>query len=528
VRLASLLDDRPRPVHEDQTSILMLDRKPIEWQGSRQRGIGWIEGDLWRPGAGVHDWREAARLGATGLVLDGRRRFLHSAVNGLAPLYWIEDRGATYFASRIDPLVRSAPARLSIDWDAWAAIIALRYPLGERTPFAEIRRLPPFSTLRRRFGRGRTQSPTWPWAEIEPDADLASAADATVEALRESLAPVPAGTVCPLSGGRDSRMLFCVLAEDGRLNSAISASDDEGETIEEDLAAPVAAAFDVPHERLAGSAAMYAEDWEERARRVEYQFADHPWLVPVARRLEGLTTPVADGFAIDTFVQSDRHFGPPEALKHHQGRQASLVLFDSLRRYGLTHLSLTEDFHGPIESRTREQFLAAVRPFEGHPSQNILSIYSTRSRRGVATYPTGLLGESAQILTPGASDPAVRAALSASTQAKANGRLYEAIFERLVPAAGRLPSTNNTPRSGPRLPRRWRSDFALDFQRRSLGDGPLAPHLSPVLRGWLEAPDGVELAGDLRLGIESISMLHTWWRRYRDCLREVDPAELRG
>jgi hypothetical protein len=43
---------------------------------------------------------------------------LHSSVNGLGPIYWIEDRDATYFASRIDPLVVTAAAPLSIDWDA--------------------------------------------------------------------------------------------------------------------------------------------------------------------------------------------------------------------------------------------------------------------------------------------------------------------------------------------------------------------------------------------------------------------------
>jgi hypothetical protein len=528
LRLAALLDERPRLVHEDESSLLMLDREPIRWQGTRQRGAGWIVGDRWRPQAGVGDWQEAARLGAAGLVLDGRRRFLHSPLNGLAPLYWVEDGNAVYFASRIEPLVRSSPSRFSIDWDAWAAIIALRYPLGESTPFAEVRRLGPCSTLRRRFGRARVQSPTWPWAEIDPRADLASAADAVVEGLREGLADLPGGIVCPLSGGRDSRMLFCTLAQNGLVDSVVSTSDDEGETIEEDLAGPVAAAFGVPQERLAGSPSDYPADWAERASRVEYQFADHAWLVPVARRLEGVATPVPDGFGIDVFIQSERHFNPPEALDHRQRRRAALALFDVLRRYGLAHRALEEDFHGPIESRAREQFLAAARPFEGHPSQNLLSLYATRSVRGIATYPTGLLGAGAEVLTPGGGDRVVSAALSTTPQQKLDGRLYEAIFERLAPEAGRLPSTSDTPRSGPHLPRRWRSGFALEAHRRSLADGPLAGHLSTELRAWLTAPEGVELSGDLRLGIESISMLHAWWRRYRDCLHEVDAGDLRG
>ncbi len=508
--------------------MLMLDRAPIEWRGARQRGLGWIEGELWRGDSGVEDWRAAARRGGCGLVIEGRRRYLHTAVNGLAPLYWIEDRGATYFASRIDPLVRSSTSALSIDWDAWAAIVSLRYPLGERTPFAEVRRLGPFATLRRRFGRTRAEAQTWPWAEIEPDADLGTAAERMVSALGEALAPLPGGISCPLSGGRDSRMLFLALAHDGRVAGALTVPDDEGDTHEEDLAAAVAAALGVPHERLAGTAADYPADWTERARQVEHQFADHAWLVPLARRLEGVAAPVPDGFGIDVFLAAGHHFYTAETLDTRDGRRAGRALFDSLRRYGLAHRALAEDFQGPIEARSREQFRVATRHLEGHPSQAILSFYATRALRGVSHYATGLLGSRATIVTPGVSDAVVAATLSVSPGEKLGGSLYEAVFELLAPAAASLPSTADTPRRPPRLPRRWRSSFALDAHRRSLEDGPLAAHLSPELRAWLAAPDGVELSGDLRLGLESVSLLHAWWRRYRDCLREVDAGELRG
>jgi hypothetical protein len=526
LRLAASAGAGTRPVHEDGDSILMLDREPLAWSGRRQRGRGWVEGGRW-DGTAAESWEQAARGGACGLAIDGRRRCLHTAVNGLAPLYWMEERDATYFCSRIDPLVRSSPRPLSIDWEAWCAIVALRYPLGERTPFAEVRRLGPYSTLHRRRGRTAVRSPAWPWAEIEPTAGLDDAADAVVEELRGALAGLPGEIVCPLSGGRDSRMLFCALAQEGRVRRVLTASDDEGETLEEDLAAPVAASFGVPQERLAGLAADYPADWEERAARVEYQFADHAWLVPVARRLDGGSAPVPDGFGIDVFVQSERHFNPPEALDHRRGRRASLAMFDALRRYGLADRALSEELRGPVESSARKQFLAATRAFRGHPSQNLLSMYATRSLRGVATYPTGLLGSGAEVIAPGACDGVVSATLSTTPGLKLDGRLYEAVFARLDPAAGRLPSTADTPRSGPRLPRRWRSAPALEAHRRLLAEGPLAAHLAPELRTWLAAPQDVELSGDLRLGMEAVSMLHAWWRRYRGCLREVDASDLR-
>jgi hypothetical protein len=447
----------------------------------------------------------------------------------LAPIYWLEEDGATYFASRIDPLVRSARGPLSIDWQAWAATIALRYPVGERTPFEEVRRLPGMATMRRRrFAGTQIRVETSPWEETEPCVSVDLASERVVEALNFSLEPVEGEVICPLSGGRDSRILFCALARDRRVARAITTSDDEGDTHEEALAAPVAAASGVPHERLLGSAADYTSDWEERARRVEYQFVDHAWLVPVMRRLEGVAAPVPDGFGFDIFFASGRHFYTPETLDYRAGEKANRAMFDLIRRYGRGHHALAPEFHAPVESSARDQYLAAARRYEGHPSQAILSLYAIRSLRGVSTYSTSLLGNTAPMLMPGAHTDVVVAALEAAAEDKLGGGLYDGVLERLGTPGGMLPSTTDTPRQAVHLPRRWRSPQALDGHRRLLSEGPLAGHVSGELLDWLKAPDGIELSGDLRLGMEAVSMFHAWWRRYRDILREVDARDLLG
>lgn len=526
LRIAAGLGCLPQPAHEDRHSILLLDRPPIAWNGRRQRGLGWVEGELWSAGSPVGDWQQAAARGLTGLVVEGRGRYLHTSLNGLAPVYWTEDRGATYFASRIDPLVRTSPRRLTIDWEAWAAIVAMRYPLGDRTPFAEVRRLPHYATLRRRFHRPKLHSHTWPWEEIEPRATVAAAADRAVSELEAALEPLEGEVVCPLSGGLDSRILFLALAREGRVASAATVSDDEGDTHEEALAAPVAAALGVPHQRLEAGSTDYPADWELRARLVEHQFVDHAWLVPLARRVAGLPTAIPDGFGIDVFFSSGRHFYPPETLDTRDGARAGRALFETLRRYGRGERSLVPRLRDAFESSARQQFRAATRRFEGHPSQPILALYATRSLRGVSTYSTGLLGSASRMLMPGAGGMAA-AALEAAPSEKIGGSLYQQVLARLSPA-GALPSTTGAARNPPHLPRRWRSEAALAAHRRAIADGPLAPYVSPDLHEWLAAPEGVELPGDLRLGMESIGLLHSWWHRYRDCLREVDPTDLLG
>jgi len=517
------LDGGTQLAHEDEGSILLLDRGPLRWCGARQRGLGWNEGIPWRDGAS--DWAEASRRGACGMVIEGRRRYLHSSINGLGPIYWIEDGRALYFASRIDPLVRTAPGPLSIDWDAWAAIVALRFPIGERTPFVEIRRLEPFSTLGRRLRRFRSHSRTWPWAEAEPQLDRNGAAEGVLEGVRGAVASLDGPVAAPLSGGRDSRMVACGLAEAGKASVALTVNDDEGDSFEEDLAAPVAAALQIPHERLRAQPDQYPSNWEERARLVEHQFVDHAWLVPLAQRIGGEGVPVADGFAIDALLQRGSRFFLPETLDH-RPRHASLSLFDSMRQYGKAHLALTETFHEPLVARAQEQFLGAAKPYEGNPSQSTLIFYRTRTARGVSCYPSGLLGSQAQVFAPGASDEVAMAVLSAKAEAREHDGLYPAVFDLLNGPVGRLPSTSDTPRQPPDLFRCWCSEQAIDAHRLRLGAGPLAPHLSAELREWLRAPKRGELSPDLRLGMEAVSLLHSWWNRYREHLREVDPADL--
>lgn len=515
-------------VHEDDSSALILDREPVVWSGSRERGLGWVEGDARQPPQRLADWSAAAEAGVCGLVLEGRRRFLHSAVNGLAPLYWLEHEGAVYFASRIDPLVRTSPARLSIDWDAWASIIALRFPAGNRTPFAEISRLPQSSTLRRRFGGARMREERWSWLEIEPDQSLETAAEGGAAALEELLAPLPGGIVCPLSGGRDSRLLLGALARDGRAAAAVTVPDDEGDTHEEDLAEPVATALGVPHERLRGEAVDYPAEWEKRARRVEYEFVDHAWLVPLERRLAESPAPVPDGFAIDVFASEGRNFYRRDEFDASSSQAATRAMFEALRQYGHSHVALEESFQQPLISRAHDLYLEPARRYEGHPLQVVFAFYVNRSRRGVSTYSTKLLGDRSWTIVPGAADPFVRATLSTSLEEKAGARLFRRIFEILTPDVAALPSTADVPRKAAHLPRRWCSQPAMEAHRRSLRDGPLAPHLSPRLQAWISAEDGAEPDHHLRLGIEGVSLLHSWHRRYRDHLRQVDPTDLKG
>jgi asparagine synthetase B (glutamine-hydrolysing) len=342
------------------------------------------------------------------------------------------------------------------------------------------------------------------------------------DAVTETLRPLPEGIVCPLSGGRDSRMLFVALARDGRVETALTVSDDEGDTYEEDLAARVAEEFGVRHEVDAGDPERYREDWEERARRVEHEFVDHAWLMPAIRRFDGGEKPVPDGFAIDVLL--GRYFHTEDTLGPGAGNRS---VFQALRKVGHGELALAPRFRAPLVDAAEAGFLRASRRFEASPARIALAIYANRSLRGVSTYSTRLIGDGARVLTPGASDEFVRASLSIDPREKIAENLHPEVIETLAPRAAGLPSTAEVPRRPPRLPRRWRSGPARATYLDLLADGPLAAHVVPELTSWLERPRG-ELRHDLRLGMEAICLLHSWCRRHAELIRTPDPADLLG
>ena len=352
--IAAGLGERMRAVHDDERSILYCDRDPIRWGGERERGYAWVEGDLWR--GDPASWEEASRLGACGLALDGRRRVVHSSVSGYARLYWIEDRGATYFASRVDPLVGAWPRSLSVDWDAWAATIILRHPVGGRTPFAEIRRLGPHAALRRRLGRSRVERPAWPWAEIEPRLSLAAGADAWVAALRETLASLEGELLCPLSGGRDSRIVLCARSRRPR-GDRDHRRRRRGRALRGGLRRAGRAASSGSRTRSFAGAPRTIRSTGTSARGgSSTSSSTTPGWSRSRIGSPAPRAPVLDGGAIDVTFQAGDRFYTAASLDTSHPRAASEALFETVRRYGHAHLALADSLRAPLLARAREQY----------------------------------------------------------------------------------------------------------------------------------------------------------------------------
>ena len=171
--------------------------------------------------------------------------------------------------------------------------------------------------------------------------------------------------------------------------------------------------------------------------------------MPLARRIDGATVPVLDGGAIDVTFQAGDRFYTAAALDTSKPRRASVALWETVRRFGHAQMALAERYREPLVERAREQFMAEMRRFEGHPSQGILGVYWTRTVRGTSSYPNGLLGDRARMIVPGARHELASIALAIPPETKRGGHLYPAVLDRLAPRIAELPSTTGSERSAP-------------------------------------------------------------------------------
>jgi Asparagine synthase len=521
-------------VHEDDGSILLLDRPAIRWRGRRAQGFAWSEG---RPAKRrVDSWKDAAcELAACGLVAHGQRRRVHSSVSGVAPIYHVEHAGAVYFASRIDPLVRALPLRCTIDWRAWASIFYLRFPIGERTPFREVKRLRPFSTLEWDADRQQARAPQhrWPWAEVEPSLGLDEGADALVEATRAAVAPLAQGPVfCTLSGGWDSRILLCLLAENGHDGvRAMTVSPDNGHHREEELAAQVAVSLGVPHSTVEGDAAAFWDDTRERALRVDFQLAAPPWAMPLAAALKGRPGVAIDGLGLDTLAQAGAHYYTESMIRPDGTAATAQALWTRLLGQVMRHATwrtLSREFGDDLKSLARRQFMNEAMRFRGHPAELVLTFYATRTVRGISLTPHAVLGADVATVTPCTDHQVAVACLATRPLEKFNTRIYKALFAKLNPTVGGLPSTHDElPAPAITRDRRALSADAVRGYEKVLTGGPLERALRAEVRAHLAQGTLGEALADptLHRGVLAISLFHLWYERYRDRLANDDPVE---
>jgi hypothetical protein len=507
--------------------LLHSDERLTLWHAFGEPPLGGAQLPiLW----GLRGWATPGDEAAACVTTEGNVYVVRTDPAGVVPIYYRRTSDAIWFASRVEFLVRAVDERLHPDWTAWAEIIQFGYPLGAATPFAEIRRLGPEEQLLcHPDGSADVRSRAWEWLEFEaPAGGFADRAQQIVDGLRAELSVAQPLTV-PLSGGWDSRLLLAC-APDELLADSITVDTDTGRDIEQRYAAGAAAARGVAHRVIEPDHLReYWRDAEAVARATDFQTSLHPWITALVESLPSGSL-LADGLAGDVLLKG---LFATEAVIEATDEVGMLdALWTSLAPARTPTTLVSEAAAAEWEGAARERLAGVHRTHAAHHSAATLTIYRTRTLRGVSLASSHLLASAADVLTPFTSSTVAAAALSVHPHERHGGDFYRRILWTADPVLARLPSTNDKHRAPlPMRARRelspgsqaWYADLLLESPVREVLSGPL------VLR--LQSGRAADLFARRRetYAVRGLALLGLWLRTYDDVLAETRlPASWRG
>lgn len=513
-------------VHTSRSVTLWASGPVASWRAGQRQGRYWSP---LAAGATPDTWRSAAeRRLAAGLAIepDGTA-ILHTCGLGLQELYLRQFDGGWYFAGRIDPLLALDAGPLHPDLTAWAGILAVGSPIGDATPFTEVRRATAGTAWRAdpaRAGRIDRLSFEPAWLAVEPTAP--PTAGELVELIAGQLPAAGEPLSIPLSGGWDSRLLAVLACRSGAAGrTAWTTSTDDGWEHDLRLAGPVADALGLDHRLVVAGPEAWLAEREPAAFRLQWQTWLHTWLLPLSRLLHDAGRPVLDGLAGDLLLWGSSLAGAATGEQDPERRRLALLAGLSGNRLTAVR-TLAPATAGWMHDAVRAAFLAATGHLAGHPEAVTLGQLVTRTTRAIGLSPTWLFGPEVPVQLPFLHPDVLTAALRVPAGRKADGAFYRELLEQ---ACGRpvasLPSTRD--RLPPVLPalRRQTSTAALAALRDAVGTDPevralLSPSLAAAVadpgdRQWAQRPALLATA-------QWAELLVRWRRRYAD--RLVWPA----
>jgi len=331
---------------------------------------------------------------------DGSALTVRNDRYGYFPLYYAQRGDEVWISPSVYRLVaEGAPAEL--DYAGLAVFLRMSSFVGDDTPFAAIRQLPPGARVTWRDGRlsveGRYLIATP--QTISRDAAVDGYVELFRAAIRRDL-PDPARTIVPLTGGRDSRHILLELCESGArpLRCATMRPHPPAGSEDVNVAARLARAAGVDHLVLDQPPSRY------RSERVKNELThlctvEHAWILPLAGYLQGKGLTVYDGLAGDTLSQSVLF--SPERLALFDRRDVAAIAEDLLGREGylprLLPAALYERMSRPV---ALERLRAELQLHLEAPNALGSFRFYNRTRRTVSLAPHAILAQVADVRVP--------------------------------------------------------------------------------------------------------------------------------
>ena len=480
--------------------------------GGRQ-GWAWSHSPLPGTAGDDLDHTRLAEDAATVAVQDAGRLQVRTGISGAQGLYhWVDaDGSAAVLASLPTPIVDAGIAAPTADWDAWAQIISTGGPLGDRTPFREVRRLGPEQALTvAADGRVAVVPRRWEWLGEVPEGaagldDVATALDDAVarQARRNPLRIL-------LSGGWDSRVLATLAVRHDPATSAWTTSKDAGTAWEELIARQVALQLGLDHRLRQPDARAFEDDLHAYVGTVGYLTAYHVWLHHLARSLADQPGTVLDGLGGGVFFGGA--FPPTVGVGTDQDRR-----FAQLVRYLRSAPGvLRPSVETQLTERSRAGFDRATRHLQGHREVDALSAYLTRTLPGIGHGPFGLVAAFSRAASPFLDHDVVTSSMAIPVADRRDRRLYPALLRRWARSVADLGTAVEPAPRHRRRPQRGACVRTATAVRTALVGHPVGELLHPRLRGadiatWQQH---LESKADQHI-LRSLWMLALWLDHYR-------------
>lgn len=449
--LARLVRNAPvsvAPIVKDGRLALFSSGETLRWGSATSAGYCW--GAL-AQGSVPSDWADASeRWMATGAAIGQSGIAVHADALGFQDLYYRRMGDAVYFAVRIDPLVDLDDTRLHVDWGAWASMLAVTSPVGDATPFVEIRRLRAATAWVSRGGKLALESFEPSWLAVDPDPR--SSAEAIVDLIESTILPGRSARIT-LSGGWDSRLLAILAKRRRSMVTAFTTSHDDGYELDLEFARPVAAALGMEHQEVVPDDEAWVRNYAVVRRRTEFQTVHHTWFMPLYRQLHHGRAPVLDGLAGDVLFKN--LFVTQELVAERDPGRLWQGMWSSLGGASLADEDLLRPaVREALTALSQEAFKDATSTTADHPAAATLGILGTRTARAIASSPLLLLSPEATVELPFVDAHVVASALRVPLDAKVDGQFYQRMLEAADREIAALPSTNTVKPSGRRSPRR--------------------------------------------------------------------------
>jgi len=192
----------------------------------------------------------------SGLLIDRRRRkvFLFNDRYGLDRIYWHETADAFYFASEAKALLRVLPELREFDREGVAQFLGASCPLEGRTLFRNVQLLPGGAGWTFENGnvhRGKYFLPaTWEQQPTLAEADYEARFGEMFRRIAPKYFAAETQVGIALTGGLDTRMLMACLPSAGTKPVSYTFTGPAGRTMDDRVAARVAAACGLEHQLL--------------------------------------------------------------------------------------------------------------------------------------------------------------------------------------------------------------------------------------------------------------------------------------